>query len=162
MSADDDPLSQVLARERIRHERELREMAITYERKLADARDHEMASLAAQHQIAHEREHEFNQEAIRTATMAMKAELDALRGAVDRLESVSATFLSLDRFDREHRPVLAAQEEAKTSLTTLLAQLGTLRGIIVFLGLPGVVALLWAIIGAASGHPVSGPGGIVP
>lgn len=137
-------------------------MAVDYEHRLVVARDHELAALAAQHQTAHEREHEFNEKQLAATNERFSAELNAVKAAIDRLEAAGATFMTLDRFDREHEPVLETQRKAENALTALLAQLGTLRGIIVFLGLPGVVALAWAIVGAASGHPVSGPGGIVP
>jgi Flp pilus assembly protein TadB len=137
-------------------------MAVGYEHKLAEARDHEAEALSRQHQVAHEREHEANQEAIQSATAALRSELGTLQTDLDRLRDQANTFMTVDRFDREHENLKKGQGEDHVALTTLIAQLGTLRGIVALLGVPGLVALAWAVIAAATGHALTGPSGLIP
>ena len=90
-----------------------------------------------------------------------------------QLERQAQTFLTVDRFEREHEALeqsTALKVDSLASkrtddhelLTRLLTQVGTWRGIIVFVGLPGIIALVWALLAAFSGHAVSGPDGLVP
>jgi hypothetical protein len=146
----------------LRHERELRQISIEYERKLTEARDHEMAALAAQHQIAHEREHEFYQEAIAHATQALAAELSIIRGDAARLRDAAPGYMTIERFDREHKTLRDLQATDHLSLAKLLTSIGTLRGLVTIIGLPGIITLIWALLAAANGQTVTGPNGFIP
>ena len=61
-------------------------------------------------------------------------------------------FLTQDEYDRQHASVVTRQDADHEQLVKLVAQIATLRGIVAFLGLPGLAALAWIII-AQLGHP---------
>ena len=149
-------------RHRLRHEREVRRLVDGYERQATVQKFHELESLSREHRSSHEREHEYTELAIGKATATLDGQLDRMRQDMDRLDTAGSGFMTLERFDREHRELEKKRDEDHESLTKLLAQVGTLRAVIVFLGLPGLAALGWIILAAFSGHAVTGPNGLVP
>lgn len=153
----------------IRHERELREMGdrgVQHERELRTAFD------------AHERELRIGAEtAVEKARDIQFREyerrLEDMNEFRLQLERQAVTFLTVGRFEREHEALEKGIEVKLESLaskhnddhellTRLLTQVGTFRGIAIFLGLPGIVALFWVLLAAFAGRTVTGPGGFIP
>jgi hypothetical protein len=71
----------------------------------------------------------------------------------------------LERFDKlderlgDHE---ARLREHKTTSDKLAGQISAWRGLVLFLGLPGLLALAAVVAAAAAGVTVTGPGGLIP
>jgi inorganic pyrophosphatase/exopolyphosphatase len=151
----------------------LADQAIAYERKYTDGQFGQLNIVAQEHRIFHEREHELYEGAIERASTAIITQLRLLETDVERLRDESHRYMSVERFEREHE-ALEKTIEAKAAtlagkasddhelLVKLLTQVGTVRGIAVFVGLPGIIALLWTLLAAFSNQTVTGPGGFIP
>lgn len=81
--------------------------------------------------------------------------LDELNHSHARSIEAQQHTVSRDVYDVQHQ-LLSSQVDK------LYAQVGVWKGIVVFLGVPGVVALLWALVSASQHVPLAGPGGLVP
>ena len=159
-----DPQSQLLA-ERIAHERELREAqaaAFAHERELRAVFD------------AHERELRLQVEDAVARNLERQAteyerRLSDLNGEQGRIARIAAASVTRELFDlemeheRERADGMRAQTESlKTEVDRLVTQLQTLRGLALFIGLPGIIAFLWSVIAAANNITVTGPNGLIP
>lgn len=156
--------------ERLAREREVRRLVDGYERQLTDQQLHEVQSLTTEHQKFHDREHAFYDEAIAKAASALAQDLNVVKIDLARLRDQSAGYMSVAGFDREHEALVAKIEVALANesdkrgvdheqLQRLLAQVGTLRGLLFFLGVPGIAAMLWILLAVFSGHT---DGALVP
>ena len=107
-----------LLAERIKHERQLREAqyaAFYHERELRSLYD------------AHEREmRKTNEEAVEKARAehdkVIALHLDQLNHAAERLDNMTASFMPIDRFEREHSNLVARYEREHASLVEKVAQ----------------------------------------
>lgn len=141
-----------LLAERISHERELRlaaEKAFDHERELRRLHDlHERElRLQTEKAVEHARDIQFRE---------YERRLEEMNRFREENRDQTKTFLPIDRFEREHEGLEGKIDlridnvDLKRStdheiLVKLVTQVGTLRGIAVFLGVPGVLALLWAL-----------------
>ena len=159
--------------ERSAGHKSLADQAIAYERKYTDGQFGQLNIVAQEHRIFHEREHELFESAIERASTAIIVQLRLLETDVERLRDDSHRYMTVERFEREHEALeknIETRSEVLASkssddhelLIKLLTQIGTVRGIAVFIGLPGIIALLWTLLAAFSNQTVTGPGGFVP
>jgi len=151
----------------------LADQAIAYERKYTDGQFGQLNIVAQEHRIFHEREHELYEGAIERASTAIIVQVRLLETDVERLRDDSHRYMTVERFEREHE-ALEKTIDAKADtlagkaaddhelLIKLLTQIGTVRGIAVFVGLPGIIALLWTLLAAFTNQTVTGPGGFLP
>ena len=144
-----------LAAKAVQHERELRAVYDAHERELR---------LAAEVAVEKARNIQFDE---------YERRLEDMNRFREQLEHQATTFVTIDRFERDHKALEAAvkaqhsESEVKRSsdhdlLAKLLTQVGTLRGVAVFVGLPGILAFIWAIVAAVANKTVTGPGGLLP
>ena len=162
-----------LTAERSAGHKSLADQAIAYERKYTDGQFGQLNIVAQEHRIFHEREHELYEGAIERASSAIITQLRLLELDVERLRDESHRYMSVDRFEREHEALEKVIESKVAGVTSkasddhellvkLLTQIGTVRGIAVFVGLPGIIALIWTLLAAFSNQTVTGPGGLIP
>jgi hypothetical protein len=159
--------------ERSAGHKSLADQAIAYERKYTDGQFGQLNIVAQEHRIFHEREHELYEGAIERASTAIIVQVRLLETDVERLRDDSHRYMTVERFEREHE-ALEKTIDAKADtlagkaaddhelLIKLLTQIGTVRGIAVFVGLPGIIALLWTLLAAFTNQTVTGPGGFLP
>jgi len=129
-------------RQAIRHERELREAqseAFEHERELRMVYD------------THERELRKQVEDATAANLARQAieyerRLGQLNGEQARIATVLNNSVTRELFDIEMGHAIAGNRALETQVERMATQLNTLRGIAIFIGLPGVVAFVLALI----------------
>ena len=107
--------------ERLRRERELREMANGYEHTMGEMRHEELRSTSSQHQLYHEREHLLTDAAITQASAALKQKLDVLEADQDRWRDQAAQWMTVERFDREHAALIQRFEASMSVLSDRLS-----------------------------------------
>ena len=140
-----------LLAERIRHERDLREAeakSFDHERELRAIFDGHERELRKQVEDATARN-------LERQALEYERRLADLNHAHTRTLEAQSRTVSREIYESQHR-------EVKEQVGKLVTQIGVWRGIIVFLGLPGIIALLWAVLSAISGHTVTGPDGFLP
>ena len=103
---------QALADAKLHAARDLLAQATEYEHQLGDAKFHEIEAVQSAHTEFHDREHLLYEAAIEKASDALKASHAALQAEVERLVDASATFMTEDRFEREHSQLLERVDAA--------------------------------------------------
>lgn len=106
-----------LARARLQAEQDLRRQADEYERRLTDAQFHQLSTLAEEHRTFHEREHILYEDAIDKASASLQSQLKVLEMDVDRLRETAATFMTIERFEREHKVLTDKMDAAIGNLS---------------------------------------------
>ena len=147
-----------LLAERIKHERELRQAeaaAFAHERELRAIFDGHERELRKQVEDATARN--LDRQAIE-----YERRLGALNGEQGRIAKILAQSVTRELHDIEIGHQRETVEVLRVQVDKLVTTLNVWRGIVVFLGLPGVVALLWTILAAFSGRTVTGPDGFIP
>lgn len=102
-------------------ERQLREQAISYERKYTDGQFGQLNLVAQEHRVFHEREHILYEDAIEKASTSLGAMLAALQTDVDRLREESQKWMTIERFEREHSNLT---EKVEASVGNLADKVG--------------------------------------
>jgi hypothetical protein len=103
---------QALATARLDAAKDLLAQATEYEHKLGAAKFHEIETVQSAHTEFHQREHILYEDAIEKASGALKASHATLQAEVERLVDTSATFMTADRFEREHSQLLERVDSA--------------------------------------------------
>ena len=90
--------------------RELLQQALTFERRLTDAQFGQLNLIAQEHRVFHEREHLLYEDAIDKAASALSSQLKVLEADLDRVRDGSHTYMTVDRFEREHANLMEKME----------------------------------------------------
>ena len=132
------------------------------------------------HKRAHDAEHAAVEKALTKADEGLEKRLEGMNEFRAQLSVQANTFISRELFEQytkeqrlreeglassafaKHESVEDQIEIERQARIRLEAQISTWRGIILFLGMPGVVALLWTILATFSGQAVTGPNGFIP
>jgi hypothetical protein len=94
------------AAERSAAHKALLDQAVAYERKYTDGQFGQLNLVAQEHRIFHEREHLLYEDAIEKASSAIGGQLHVLEADFERLRDASHSFMTVDRFEREHEQLI--------------------------------------------------------
>lgn len=87
---------------RSKYENKLVNLRIEKEVELREARFHEVEALSSEHRIFHEREHAQYSDALRATAGTLGIRLDGVDTRISKLIEDQHSFLTIERFEREH------------------------------------------------------------
>jgi len=80
-----------------------RDLQHNYERRLTDLQFAKVQALSDEHKTFHDREHLLYEEAVSRASLTVSAQVQVIAADITRLREEGHTYLTVDRFEREHK-----------------------------------------------------------